>query len=225
MKLTALASLVFCGLGVLAWPDQALAETAARARRPVTHEVLARVDASTAPAGFALLTHSRTAGNYEAGGMALGPRLGVNVGYGVSRLVRLGFGAGADFALDLATTQNIPFTDIDGWMRWFAGPTVGFRWGPRVPLELEVHLAFTHQMPIGSQAVPGIDEGQASAYDLGSQMFGLKNGAILYYRPYGARSPFAVHGGVSYGWAFSGNSRQNANLLIGQLLLGVSVGL
>lgn len=129
--------------------------------------------------------------------MALGPRLGVNVGYGVSRLVRLGFGAGADFALDLATTQNIPFTDIDGWMRWFAGPTVGFRWGPRVPLELEVHLAFTHQMPIGSQAVPGIDEG----------------------------SPFAVHGGVSYGWAFSGNSRQNANLLIGQLLLGVSVGL
>lgn len=82
MKLTALASLVFCGLGVLAWPDQALAETAARARRPVTHEVLARVDASVAPAGFALLTHSRTAGNYEAGGMALGPRLGVNVGYG-----------------------------------------------------------------------------------------------------------------------------------------------
>lgn len=148
MKLTALASLVFCGLGVLAWPDQALAETAARARRPVTHEVLARVDASVAPAGFALLTHSRTAGNYEAGGMALGPRLGVNVGYGVSRLVRLGFGAGADFALDLATTQNIPFTDIDGWMRWFAGPTVGFRWGPRVPLELEVHLALRSPFPV-----------------------------------------------------------------------------
>lgn len=191
----------------------------------MTHEVLARVDASVAPGGFALLTHSRAEGDYEAGAMHLGPRLAVNVGYGVSRLVRVGLGAGADFAMGLATTQNIPFTDIDGWIRWFAGPTVGFRWGPRVPLELEVHLAFTHQMPIGSQAQPLIVGRPALAYELGSQMYGLKNGAILYYRPYGARSPFALHGGVSYGWSFTGTSRQNANLFIGSLLLGVSFGL
>lgn len=186
-------------------------------------EVLVRVDASAAPGGFVLATHDQSLGDYEATAGTLGPRLAFNVGYAPSRLVRLGLGFGADFAMNLFENQKIPSTEIDGWARWFVGPTVGFRFAPRVPLELEASVAFANLRPLGSSIQPVIVG--SSVYDFANPFYGMLNGAILYYRPSGARSPFALHGGVNYGWGFEGNSERNASFFTWSLLLGVSAGL
>lgn len=207
----------------MAWPSLTLAK--ARPRKPVTNEILARIDASVAPGGFGLITQDKEQGDYQAIGATIGPRLALNVGYGVSRLVRIGLGAGADFGMNVYDEQNIPFTQVDGWMRWFVGPTVAFRFGPRAPLELEASLAFAHLAALGSQAQPLIVGLPPLAYAQGEHMFGMVNGAILYYRPAGARSPFAIHGGFNYGWAFQGNPNQNATHFTGTLILGLSAGL
>lgn len=193
-------------------------------KKPVIGRVLARVDASASPGGFLLATHDETSGAYEASAGTLGPRLAFNFGYAPSRLVRLGLGFGADFAMNLFESQGIPSTQIDGWTRWFVGPTVGFRFGPRVPLELEASVAFANTASLGNGGTPLI-VGARTVYDFESPFYGMVNGAILYYRPDGPRSPFAVHGGVHYGWGFEGNSERNATFFTWSLLLGVSVGL
>lgn len=185
----------------------------AESRNPLVGKPLFRADFSAAP-GFSLL---ETKDDQEAKGFALGPRIALNLGYAPSQMIRLGLGVGSDFAMNLTQEQNISQTDVDGWMRWFVGPTVGFRFAPRVPLELEASLAFAHMMHIGSQSTPD----SAPKYDLGESQFGMENGAILYYRPSGPRSLFAIHGGVRHGWAFGPNS----HTFTWSTVLGLSVGL
>lgn len=188
---------------------------AAESRKALVGKPLFRADFSAAP-GVSFL---ETDENEDALAFGLGSRAAFNLGYAPSQLIRLGFGAGADFAMNLAEDQNITQTDVDGFMRWFAGPSIGFRFAPRVPLELEASIGFAHMMHIGSQATSGVSE--PPSYKVGAAQFGMENGAILYYRPGGPRSLFAIHGGVRHGWAY-GPSCHTFTWSTG---LGVSVGL
>jgi hypothetical protein len=191
---------------------------------PVVDKVLFRADASAAFGGYFLQVNDGF-GQSDAKGLTLGPRVALNLGYAPSHLIRIGLGVGADFAMNLWGEQNIPNTTVDGWMRWFAGPTVGFRFAPKTPLEIEAHLAFAHLRPVGSQAtvtVPGYDP---AAYELGSNQFGMANGVTFFYRPSGPRVPFALFAGLHFGWAVGANSDKNALTVTEALQLGVSGGL
>lgn len=200
----------------------------AEARVPVEDTILFRSDASFGIGSY--LQHVENSGgdSWETYAMALGPRLAVNLGYAPTRLVRLGLGASAAFALNAVEHQGIPNTELDGWMRWTVGPTVGFRFGPRVPLELEVGLAFSHSWIFGSQGFPA--DSDASLFDVGAKQFGTTSSALLFYRPGGPTSLFAVHAGLEGTWGLvqthpSDGSTTTNTAFIHSLLLGLSLGL
>ena len=216
---------VYLGIGVS--PAKAMAaEREAFAPEPVKG-LLLRADLSLAPGAY--VQHvSNTAGDQaDASAASLGPRLGLNLGFAPSRLIRLGLSISTDFSLNVVEDQGLPDIELDGWVRWILGPTVGFRFGPSVPLELELGAGFSHMIVIGSQAL--VDEGGSLAYQVGDQQFGPAGSALLVYRPGGADSIWGLHAGLLGGWGHAQHSPRRgsttfADAFTGSLLLGLSAG-
>jgi len=212
-----LSCLVACAtLGFLTTPALA-------ARKPVKGEPLLRADLSVGPGAYELHVDSSDDEDNTTYALAVGPRLGLNLGWGVSRLVRVGIGGSAAFSLNLVEDQGIPNAEVDGWGRWAVGPSVGFRFGPDVPLELDVAVNFANFMAVGSQAQDG-------SFNLDAKHYGMTSTVLLLWRPGGAASAFALHAGLEGTWGLasttppSGASATNA-MFLQSLLLGVSFGL
>lgn len=189
--------------------------------------LLFRSDLSLAPGGYVQHVANNSGDQADSYAAALGPRLALNLGFAPSRLVRLGLSVSTDFALNIVEEQNQPYTELDGWLRWIAGPTLGFRFGRRVPLELELGVGFSHILVIGSQAAIG---DQALASSFGDPQFGPAASALLIYRPGGADSIWGMHAGLLSAWGHSQHSpsagrTQSADVFTGSLLIGLSVGL
>lgn len=222
-------SLLAC---VTAWlPIAAFAGLTMTSRKALAAEPakgwLFRGDASVAPGAYVQRVSNTAGEEAEAYAALLGPRLGLNLGFAPSRHIRLGLAASADFAMNVAEKQGIPYTGLDAWMRWIVGPTVGFRFGPRAPWELEAGIGFSHLMFVGSQADICCP---SPTYALGADQLGAAASALLMYRPGGADSIWGLHTGLLGGWGHlqqtsSPGNTTSANAFTGSLLLGVSVGL
>jgi hypothetical protein len=206
---------------VLLVPDAALAA------RPVKDVALFRVDASLAPTSY--LQRISTEDSDEASNFAftLGPRLGLNLGWGPSRLIRLGIGGAAAFAMSVADDDGFVSAEVDGWARWTVGPSVGFRFGPKVPIELDIAVNFANFQALGEQttAVGGSD-----SFDALAKQYGMTSTALLLFRPGGSDSPFALHAGLEGTWGMATATTENdgassASGFMQSLLLGVSIGL
>jgi len=200
---------------------------AGAAPKPVKGAVLFRVDASAGPGTYQL--HVSNSGGEEADhfALALGPRLGLNLGYGVSRLIRIGLNGSAAFSLNLAEDEGIPSAEVDGWARWNIGPSVGFRFGPKVPIELDVAVQFANFQSLGSQTSIG---GMLS-FDALAKQYGMTSTVLLLWRPGGAKDEFALHAGLEGTWGLSsstpaGSSTESQQAMFLQsLLVGISFGL
>lgn len=192
-------------------------------RKPVKGEPLFRADLSVGPGAYELHVDNSDDEDNTTYALSVGPRLGLNLGYGVSRLVRIGLGGSVAFSMNLADDQGIPNAEIKGWGRWTVGPSVGFRFGPDVPLELDVAVNFANFMALGDQALAG-------GFDLEAKHYGMTSTVLLLWRPGGAASAFALHAGLEGTWGLasttppSGTSATNA-MFLQSLLLGVSFGL
>jgi hypothetical protein len=193
----------------------------------VKDAVLFRVDASVLPGTYVQHASNSDGESAEAYAFAIGPRLGLNLGYAPSRLIRLGIGGAAAFSMNIADQQGIPSAQVDGWARWTVGPSVGFRFGPKVPIELDVALNFANFTNLGSQ---GSNGSTSASFDTLAKQYGMTTTVLLLFRPGGANDEFALHAGLEGTWgmaqsvAESGVSTSNAGYLQ-SLLLGVTFGL
>ena len=164
--------------------------------------------------------------DWSSSSVDLGGRIDMNVGYAPTRLLRLGLALGADFGSAYVQDDGIPNTELGGWQRWAIGPRVGFRFGPRAPLELEVGLSYAQMRQLGSQAFPadGNDRGPGG-YDLADILHGTVGSALLLWRPTGADSMWALHAGLTGGWGYAtvGDGTQVAGF-VSSLVVGVSIG-
>lgn len=210
-------------LALLAAPALILLSTSAAhaQRKPVKDVVLFRADVSVAPGAYQLEVNSSAGEAENTYAMALGPRVGLNLGYAPSRLIRLGIGAAAAFSMTLAEDGGIPTAEVDGWARWTVGPSVGFRFGPKVPLELDVALNFANFMALGSQVSIAGDDIE---FDALAKRYGITSTALLLWRPGGAADPFALHAGLENTWGYGGGY-STGTMLMQSLLLGITLGL
>lgn len=151
-----------------------------------------------------------------------GAAVSINVGYSHDAPYRVGLGCTGQFGLVAGGGNGIPFTQIDGLLRLHFGPTFGFRWGARLPLELEVGLSYVRQDWIGSQVSIGSPQ-NGFPIDRGQQ--GALVGALVIWRPLGPRSIFGVAGGLDTSWTFVETPRGGAHAVTTGARLGVSVGL
>ncbi len=101
----------------------------------------------------------------------IGPRLGVNLGYAPTRLIRLGIGSAVAFSTSVAKTDGTLSALVDGWGRWTIGPSVGFRFGPKVPIELDLAVNFANFANFGSQA-------SGASFDALAKQYGMTNDAV-----------------------------------------------
>jgi hypothetical protein len=191
------------------------------ARKPVKDVLLFRADASVAPGSYQLEVNSAAGESESTYAFALGPRLGLNLGYAPSRLIRLGFGTAAAFSMTIAEDGDIPTAEVDGWARWTIGPSVGFRFGPKVPIELDIALNFANFMTLGSQATT---PGDPIEFDALAKRYGMTSTALLLWRPGGAADAFAFHAGLESTWGMDGGA-SSGTMLLQSLLLGISLGL
>jgi hypothetical protein len=192
------------------------------ARKPVKDVLLFRADASVAPGSYQLEVNNADGDSSSTYAFALGPRLGLNLGYAPSRLIRLGFGTAAAFSMTIAEDGDIPSAEVDGWARWTIGPSVGFRFGPKVPIELDIALNFATFQTLGSQVFPL--QGSPSSFDALARRYGMTSTALLLWRPGGAADAFAFHAGLESTWGMDGGA-SSGTMLLQSLLLGISVGL
>jgi hypothetical protein len=216
-------SAVAFGLATLAWTASAAAQAF-----PVKDKVLLRLDASVIPGTYVQHATNDAGDSADAYAFAIGPRLGLNLGYAPSKLIRIGLGGAAAFSMNVADNQGIPSAQVDGWARWTVGPSVGFRFGPKVPLELDVALNFANFMNLGSQATP--TQGGGTNFDLLAKQYGMTNTVLLLFRPGGADDEFAIHAGIEGTWgmadsAVSGGVSTNNVGFLQSVLLGISLGL
>jgi hypothetical protein len=159
--------------------------------------------------------------SFKSTGIAVGPKLLLNLGYAPSRLVRIGVYGAAEGAPQIAVDESIPYASIAGHFRLSAGPTVGFRFGPDAPLELEFGVGLVRQSTLGSQAVVLADDNR---YPLGSDKWGGEAQAKLLFRPGGAGDTFALHVGGLFGLTATTASNTDTKAWLGGLELGVSIG-
>lgn len=199
-----------------------LSAPAAAARKPVKDVVLLRADASLAPGSYQLEINNSAGESESTYAFALGPRLGLNLGYAPSRLIRLGIGTAAAFSVTLAEDGDIPNAEVDGWARWTVGPSIGFRFGPKVPLELDIAVNFANFMTLGSQVTPL--QGEPATFDALAKRYGMTSTALLLWRPGGAADAFALHAGLESTWGMDGGA-SSGTMLLQSLLLGISIGL
>ena len=226
MRLRSFRSLVPSGLVLTV--AALLAPESAEAAEPVGG-LLFRADASVAPGAYRQYASNSAGQEAETYAATLGPRLALNLGYAPSRLIRLGFSASSDFSLNVIEHQGIPAAELDGWMRWVLGPTVGFRFGRRVPLELELGIGVSHLWIFGSQW----SIGNPIPFDVSSKQFGSAGSALVVYRPGGPESVWGLHAGLLGGWGYSkakepmslSSDTTSTTAVTGSLLLGLSVGL
>jgi len=207
-------------LAALSLLSLAITTPAHAERKPVKDVVLVRADASIAPGAYELEIDNSAGESSSTYAMALGPRLGLSLGYAPSRLVRLGIGTAAAFSMTLAEGGGIPSAEVDGWARWTVGPSVGFRFGPKVPIELDIALNFALSQTLGSQ----VDIGGGTSFDALAKRYGVTSTALLLWRPGGAADLFALHAGLESTWGMDGGS-SSGTMLMQSLLLGISVGL
>ena len=209
-------------LGLLLVPEAALAA------RPVKDVVLFRADLSVVPSSYYQQVSSDSGDEANTFAVTLGPRVGLNLGYAPSRLIRLGIGGAAAFTLNLADNQGIPSAQVDGWARWTVGPSIGFRFGPKVPIELDIAANFANFTSLGSQSSPL--QGDPDGFDALAKQYGMTSTALLLWRPDGADSPFALHAGLEGTWGFGQATAESGaggstTGFIQSILLGVSFGL
>jgi len=191
---------------------------------------LIKLEVNAAGPGFAMQTTSfedATGGSAEQFSFAspmlvFGPVVGLNLGYAPSQKLRVGLRGTASGTAVLAGGDGIPYTDFNAVMRLTGGPTVGFRFGPASPFELEFGLAFAGQMMAGGQAAIGAPD---NGYPLGAVQYGVDALARAIWRPWGARSLIGFNFGVDVGWAAvpSGSSSTHAFLFTPEA--GVVLGL
>ena len=151
----------------------------------------------------------------------LGPALALNLGFAPSKLIRLGLAGSAAVGANFYEDRASSGPDPDGLFQWSVGPTVGFRFGPRVPLELEVGLHLTSVILFGSN-----DDGSRipEVFRLGESQYGVGSNASLIWRPGGADSEFGVHVGLRSAVTYP-SYNGDLTTYLGSAQLGLSLGL
>jgi hypothetical protein len=158
----------------------------------------------------------------SSNGIAVGPKLLLNLGYAPSRLVRLGVYGAVEGAPQFTVNTDTPNLTVDGHFRFSAGPTLGLRFGPEAPLELEFGLGIVRQEQVGSQSEVLV---QGNTYPLGADHWGGEGGIKLLLRPGGAADTFAIHVGVLGGLTVASTDQAETKAFLGGIELGISLGL
>jgi hypothetical protein len=159
--------------------------------------------------------------SFDSKAFSLGPKLALNLGFAPIRLVRIGVFGAAEAAPYLGG-DSFPGTELGAQFRITFGPTVGFRFGPSVPLELEVALAVAHLNQTGSHDDSGNPE---NGYPLMSDQWGGQGGLKLLFRPGGAGDPFALYAGLLGGLTGTGANGTDTKASLMAAELGISIGL
>jgi hypothetical protein len=160
--------------------------------------------------------------SFSSTGVAVGPKALVNLGFAPSRLVRLGAYAAIEGAPQFSLEGSIPNVSVDGHLRISVGPSVGFRFGPKTPLELELGLGVVRQQQMGMQTTIGSPDNR---YPLGADKWGGEGGVKLFVRPGGAGDAFAFHVGLLGGLTVTSAGDTDTKAVLGGVELGVSLGL
>lgn len=233
MRMRTSTSLLTLGLVVLGFSSSAHAGSSPPDLPPATPYVsppeedlsgfVFRGDASARLVHYSQGFDSVAAGNYLAEGLLFGPQVGLNPGWIWDGRFRLGVGLSWMLGHELSNGGGgLPYTGLDGLLRWSVGPTFGVRFQKNGPLEIEGSLAYAYGSFLGSQAMIGADD---NVYPLSISQHGLSGDVTLLWRPWGGRSWPALHGGVSLGWLRGETSAGVAEALTWGGQLGVSVGL
>ena len=154
--------------------------------------------------------------------LVAGPLLGMNIGFAPSPQLRWGLRASLQGAAVLAGGQDIPSTGFNALLRATVGPTIGVRFAPQSPFELEFGLGFAAQMAVGSQNALGSPENR---YPLGAAQYGVDALARGIWRPWGAKSAVGFQAGIDLGWAMTGERDTTTQGVQAVPELGLVVGL
>lgn len=151
-----------------------------------------------------------------------GPLLGMNIGFAPAPQLRWGLRASLQGLGVLAGGQDIPSTGIAALARATVGPTVGLRFAPQSPFELEFGLGFATQVALGSQNDLGSPENR---YPLGATQYGVDALARGIWRPWGAKSAVGFQAGIDLGWAMTGAGQTTTQGMQAVPEMGLVVGL
>jgi len=160
--------------------------------------------------------------SFDSNSLAIGPKLALNLGIAPAKLVRIGVFGSVEGMPNITSNGSLPHTQVDGQFRWAVGPSLGFRFGPSVPLELELALALAQMHQVGSQNDIGAPDNR---YPLSGGQWGGQGGAKLLYRPGGAGDTFALHLGLLGGLTGTGANGTDTKASLMALELGISIGL
>lgn len=143
----------------------------------------------------------------------VGPAGALNFGYAPSRELRLGVRGAYQHGFAVVTGDSLPYTGIEEVGQWVVGPTLGFRSGPRSPVELELGVGFVLQQFGGQQALIAAPD---NGYPLGADQYGVNAIGRFIWRPGGAGHGLGIQLGVNATWAMTtANATDTHGLVIG----------